>query len=65
MAVDDDRMLEAVRLIGAHTGIFACPEGAATLAAALQLKAEGWLRPGETVVFFNTGSGLKYTHLWA
>jgi threonine synthase len=57
-------MLGAIQTIGTHTGIFACPEGAATLAAALQLRATGWLHPEEKVVLFNTGTGLKYTHLW-
>lgn len=65
IAIEDERMLEAVRLIGAHTGIFACPEGGATLAAAIALKEQGWLGAEESVVLFNTGSGLKYAHLFA
>jgi threonine synthase len=37
-----------------------CPEGAATLSAAVKLAGSGWIRPEEKVVLLNTGSGLKY-----
>lgn len=36
----------------------------ATLAAFKQLRKDGWIKDGETVVLFNTGSGQKYYHLW-
>jgi threonine synthase len=65
IAVSDREMLEAANLIGRTQGIFACPEGGATLAAALHLRNQGWIGDGERVVLFNTGSGLKYAHLWA
>jgi threonine synthase len=41
-------------------GIFPAPEGGATLSAARKLVSEGWIRPDETVLLLNTGSGLKY-----
>jgi threonine synthase len=41
-------------------GVFACPEGGATLAALEKLLAEGWISPHEQMVLFNTGTGLKY-----
>jgi threonine synthase len=63
VAVTDDAIMEAMHLMGAATGIFPAPEGAATLAAQQQLLEEGWIAPDETVVLFNTGSGLKYVHL--
>jgi threonine synthase len=56
--------MEAARLIGRTQGIFVCPEGGAPLAAFLRLRRQGWIDDDETVVLFNTGSGLKYTHLW-
>ena len=28
------------------------------------LSVQGWIADDETVVLFNTGSGLKYAHLW-
>ncbi len=65
IAVSDADMLAHADLIGATTGIFPAPEGGACLAAQVRLLADGWIRPDETVVLFNTGSGLKYAHLWA
>ena len=53
------------RVMGSKTGIFPAPEGAACLAAQTHLLAQGWIGPDESVVLFNTGSGLKYAHLWA
>ena len=41
-------------------GIFAAPEGAASLVAYQKLLASGFFTPDDTVVLFNTGSGLKY-----
>jgi threonine synthase len=64
IAIDDDEMLEATRTVGRLTGIFAAPEGGACLAAQQRLLQEGWIGADETVVLFNTGSGLKYAHLW-
>jgi threonine synthase len=52
-------------VIGRHTGIFPAPEGAACLAAQIHLLQSGWIRHDERVVLFNTGTGLKYAHLWA
>lgn len=65
VAVTDASMLADAREIGRHTGIFPAPEGAACLAAQRLLLAQGWIRPDERVVLFNTGTGLKYAHLWA
>lgn len=64
VTVPDEEMLAHTELLGATTGIFAAPEGGACLAAQARLLAAGWIRPDETVVLFNTGSGLKYAHLW-
>lgn len=64
LTVSDTEMIEQARTIGAATGVFPAPEGAACLAAQVQLLREGWIDPGETVVLFNTGTGVKYAHLW-
>jgi threonine synthase len=64
IAVSDEEMLAAAALIGRTQGIFACPEGAATLVAFQHLREQGWIQDHETVVLFNTGTGLKYAHLW-
>jgi threonine synthase len=63
--VSDRELLEGVRELAGEQGVFACPEGGAAWLAACRLREEGWLDPRETVVLFNTGSGLKYTHLFA
>ncbi len=65
VAVSDADMLRYARIMGRQTGIFPAPEGAACLAAQVALLESGWLRPDERVVLFNTGTGLKYAHLWA
>jgi threonine synthase len=41
-------------------GIFASPEGAATLAALDQLLANGTIHSDDSVVLFITASGVKY-----
>lgn len=65
VAVTDEEMLEYAGIMGKYTSIFPAPEGAACLAAQVRLLKDGWIRPDESVVLFNTGSGLKYAHLWA
>ncbi len=62
LAVSDQEILAAQRRLAHTEGIFAAPEGAATLAAIFHLRDSGWLQPGDTVVLFNTGSGLKYVN---
>ena len=60
VAVSDEALLEAQKRLGAAEGIFAAPEGAATLAGLQQLIEQKWVDPGERIVLFNTGTGLKY-----
>jgi len=64
VAVGEEEMLDGMRDLAAFEGVFACPEGGATLAALRQLKASGEVGPGERVVVFDTGSGLKYPEAW-
>jgi threonine synthase len=60
VAVSDAAILEAQKELARLEGIFAAPEGAATLAALKKLIDTKWLQPEERIVLFNTGSGLKY-----
>jgi len=60
IAVDDEKILTAQRRLATLEGAFLCPEGAATYAAALDLKQQGWIQPEDRVVLLNTGAGLKY-----
>ena len=65
LTVSDEEMIHACHEMGKATGIFAAPEGGATLAAATKLEHTGWLGPDELTVLFNTGSGLKYLEAFA
>ena len=60
VTVTDEELVAAVREIGSATGIFAAPEGAACLPALRKLIDNNFVKEGETVVIFNTGSGIKY-----
>ena len=60
LAVTDEEILEATRHWASIEGIFAAPEGAASLAAYRKLLGSGFFAPDDIVVLFNTGSGLKY-----
>ncbi len=64
ITVSDDEMLQAGRELAALEGIFAAPEGAATVIAARKLAASAWIKPQDTVVLFNTGTGYKYAEAW-
>jgi threonine synthase len=60
VAVTDDAMIACTREVGALEGVFVAPEGAACYAALKTLLAAGTVRPEESVVLFNTSTGLKY-----
>ena len=60
IAITDNAIREAQSFLAASEGIFACMEGAATAGALHPLLEEGWLKPDERVLIFNTGSGLKH-----
>jgi threonine synthase len=60
IAVGDEELIEAQRRLARLEGVFAAPEGAATLAALDKLVRMGWVRRDERIVLFNTGTGLKY-----
>jgi threonine synthase len=60
VSVSDDALINAVGEIGAAEGIFCAPEGAACLPALRKMIDDGKIGEGETVVLFNTGSGIKY-----
>lgn len=60
VSVTDDDIMDAFRHWARTEGFFAAPEGAASLAAYRKLRANGFFTATDTVVLFNTGSGLKY-----
>ena len=60
IAVSDHEILKASAQLAGAEGTFICPEGAATLSAAIKLRQSGWIKPADRVVLLNTGSGLIY-----
>lgn len=60
VAATDEEIMDAFRHWARVEGIFAAPEGAASLAAYRKLRASGFFSAEDRVVLFNTGSGLKY-----
>jgi threonine synthase len=64
VTVSDEELLAGVRELAAFQGIYACPEGGAAWKAVGRLLEAGWLTADESIVVFNTGSGLKYNHLF-
>jgi len=60
LSATDAEILAATRHWARVEGIFAAPEGAASLVAYQKLLASGFFTADDTVVLFNTGSGLKY-----
>jgi threonine synthase len=60
-SASEEEIRSAIGHLASTEGIFACPEGAATLVAAERLAHEGALR--EPVVLYNTGAGAKYLEL--
>ena len=60
VAVTDEELIAATREIGALEGLFVAPEGAACLPALKQLLSDGFVKPNERVLIFNTGAGVKY-----
>jgi len=65
VAVSDDDIMDGVKEMASEEGIFPAPEGGAALAAYKQLLQNGFLKTGDRVVLFNTGSGYKYLDVFA
>ncbi len=65
IAVSDEALVDAGIRLASEEGIFAAPEGAACIAAAERLIAEGFLKASERMVIYNTGSGLKYLEAYS
>jgi threonine synthase len=58
IAIDDADILKAQDLLATQEGIFACPEGAATLAALQKMMEHKEIRTDSKILLLNTGSGL-------
>jgi len=64
VSVPEKEIVGAVRYL-AKEGVFACPEGAATLAGCKRLVDIGAIDRSERVLLYNTGTGLKYLNLFS
>lgn len=64
IAATDDEILATSKELAAKEGIYAAPEGGATVVAARKLAEKKWIKPEDTVVLFNTGCGYKYNEAW-
>jgi len=64
LTVSDKELMDSVKMIGKHEGIFSAPEGGATVAALPKLLDRGIIKPNDRIVLFITGSGLKYVDLF-
>jgi threonine synthase len=60
VTLEEDETAQGTKVLAAKSGIDICPEGGAAWAGLEKLRASGFVRPGDTVVVFNTGTGLKY-----
>jgi threonine synthase len=60
IAVAEGRIREWMGLGARLEGVSICPESAACIGALERLAGEGWIRPQEHVVLFNTGAAQKY-----
>ncbi len=60
IAIGEEEMAIATHELAAQSGIDVCPEGGAAWAAVAQLRSSGWICDSDSVVVFNTGTGLKY-----
>ena len=59
IAVSDDEILAAMRLLGRTEGVFGEPAGVTATAGVKRACEEGIIKPDETVTVISTGSGLK------
>ena len=59
LTVSSKDSLDAVPELARLEGVFACPEGAATLAGLKKALDDGLVGRDERIVLLNTGSGLK------
>jgi len=60
LAVSDEQMISCTKEVGSAEGVFTAPEGGACYAALKMLLAAGKVKADETIVLFNTSTGLKY-----
>lgn len=63
VTVSDAEIVATIKRIARIEGLLLSPEGAATIAALVQLREMALLNSTSSVLCFNTGSGLKYSEV--
>ena len=63
LSVEEERICDWTRQASMAEGISICPETGACMGALKRLIGEGWIRPDERVVVFNTGAMQKYVEV--
>ncbi|MCS6849017.1 MAG: threonine synthase [Anaerolineae bacterium] len=63
ITVSDEEIIRDMREMARLAGVFASPEGAATLSAYKKLRAIGFLSPSDKTVLFSCGSAFKNAEL--
>ncbi len=63
IAVDDEEIIESIRIVARLEGLLLSPEGAATVAVLRTLHRQGVVTESSRVLLFNTGSGFKYAEV--
>jgi threonine synthase len=59
-AVSDDDARASTRVVARDEGFLFCPEGGTTVAVLERLVREGWVKPQESVLLWNTATAAKY-----
>ena len=59
IAVTDEQILDTMRVLGRHEGVFGEPAGVTATAGVREAVARRIIKPDETVTAISTGSGLK------
>ncbi len=65
VSVSDEEMITEINRVSRLEGLWLCPESGAVVAALRRLAQKGWIKKNETVLLFNTASGLKYADLFS
>jgi len=60
LKINDKEMISGVNKMSSLEGIFCAPEGGSILSATIKLVDSNFIKPNESVLLLNTGSGYKY-----
>ncbi|MGB2868321.1 MAG: threonine synthase [Bacteroidota bacterium] len=60
VSVPDAEIVSGVRTLAQKEGLFICPEGAATVSAIQKLVHSHFVEPADSILLFNTATGIKY-----